>query len=282
MPDAGGIRDTQFAENLEAIADRFDSVFLDAFGVLNIGETVLPGAPERIAALRRLGKNVRVLTNAASVPKQGLVDKFRGLGFDFVESEIISSREVLLAAAKSAQDMHWGVVLPEGSDVSDLADLSFEVLREGSDTLRRVNGFLFLGSAGWCEVQQLRLCEALLLQPRPIWIGNPDIVAPREQGFTIEPGFFAHDLAEITAIAPVFFGKPYANAFDAALQTLPGRPDLDRVLMVGDSLHTDILGGAAAGVRTVLLPGFGFLAGQDYQSAINQSGIHPDFVINQI
>jgi glycerol 3-phosphatase-2 len=34
----------------------------------------------------------------------------------------------------------------------------------------------------------------------------------------------------------------------------PGVPD-ERVLMVGDTLHTDILGGNAAGFRTALIAG---------------------------
>ncbi|MCP5087430.1 MAG: HAD hydrolase-like protein [Rhodobacteraceae bacterium] len=282
MPSATESRETVFAENLEVIADQFDAVLLDAFGVLNIGETVLPGAPERIAALRRLGKNVRVLTNAASVPPIELLKKYNCLGFNFTLEEVISSRQVLLAKADKMQGVHWGVILPEGSDMSDLGGLSFECLKGDEQAYRSVDGFLFLGSAGWRDAQQSLFCAEVKRKPRPVWIGNPDIVAPREYGFTIEPGFFAHGLADSTGIIPEFFGKPFGNAFEMALRSLPGQPDLNRVLMVGDSLHTDVLGGNAAGVRTALLPGYGFLAGQDFQVAIDQANIHPDFVIRRI
>jgi ribonucleotide monophosphatase NagD (HAD superfamily) len=40
--------------------------------------------------------------------------------------------------------------------------------------------------------------------------------------------------------------------FDFALQTL-GNPAPERVLMIGDSLDHDILGGRAAGIRTLLV-----------------------------
>ncbi|MBY5990992.1 pyrimidine 5'-nucleotidase [Ferrimonas balearica] len=43
--------------------------------------------------------------------------------------------------------------------------------------------------------------------------------------------------------------KPHRDIFDHAL-TRMGRPDADSVLMVGDNLHTDILGGLNAGLDT--------------------------------
>ena len=49
--------------------------------------------------------------------------------------------------------------------------------------------------------------------------------------------------------------------------------------MVGDSLHTDILGAQAAGVASALVTDFGFLAGQDVGDAIAQTGIVPDVIL---
>lgn len=281
LPFADGPRDTCFAANLEEIADEFDTVFLDAFGVLNIGEKVLPGAPERIAFLRRHGKNIRVLTNAASVPPSALLQKYHRLGYDFTGEEVISSRQVLLAEVAKAPNRHWGVILPEGSNVSDLHGLSFERLELDKSAYDSVEGFLFLGSAGWSQEQQTLLCDTLLRNPRSVWVGNPDIVAPREYGFSVEPGSYAHALADETGVEPVFFGKPFGNAFEMALKSLPKHPALSRVLMVGDSLHTDILGGNAAGLRTALVSDYGFLAGQDLRGAIRATGIQPDFVIGR-
>jgi len=49
--------------------------------------------------------------------------------------------------------------------------------------------------------------------------------------------------------------------------------------MVGDSLHTDILGGQAAGLKTALISGFGFFAGHDVESPIRASAITPDYIL---
>ena len=51
--------------------------------------------------------------------------------------------------------------------------------------------------------------------------------------------------------------------------------------MVGDSLHTDILGARAAGVASALVAGYGFFAGQDVASAIEKAGITPDIIVER-
>ena len=55
---------------LAEAAEGFDVVLLDAYGVLNVGETPVPRAAERVAALRRAGKRVMVVSNSAGYPKR--------------------------------------------------------------------------------------------------------------------------------------------------------------------------------------------------------------------
>ena len=43
------------APDLAPLTDAYDAFFFDAFGVLNIGETAIAGAADRIVALRRAG-----------------------------------------------------------------------------------------------------------------------------------------------------------------------------------------------------------------------------------
>ena len=51
--------------------------------------------------------------------------------------------------------------------------------------------------------------------------------------------------------------------------------------MVGDSLHTDILGGQAAKLKTALVAGYGFFAGHDVDTPIEVSGIQPDYILDR-
>jgi len=93
MPDAP----TRHAD-LSALLERYEVFVLDGFGVLNVGASAIPGAAERIAAIRRAGRRVVVLTNAATYPPAIGLEKYRALGFDFSAAEIVSSRDVALAA----------------------------------------------------------------------------------------------------------------------------------------------------------------------------------------
>ena len=71
---------------------------------------------------------------------------------------------------------------------------------------------------------QRRLTETLRRKPRPLVVANPDLVAPREGGLTLEPGLYAHDLADALGLHPRWFGKPFPDAFDEARNRLPGIP----------------------------------------------------------
>ena len=48
--------------------------------------------------------------------------------------------------------------------------------------------------------------------------------------------------------------------------------------MVGDTLHTDVLGAAASGLSSVLVADHGLLAGRDPRPYIAASGIRPRYL----
>jgi len=269
------------AGSLEDIADQFDVFLLDAFGVLNIGETAIPGVSERIAALTAQGKRCLVVTNAAGYPHDRLMARYERLGYRFAPEEVVSSRSALLAALAGQPAIRWGMMASRGAGFLEGDGVDVRYLTDAPEAYAAVDGFLLLGSAEWTDDRQGLLEAALIERPRPVLVGNPDIVAPREHGFSIEPGHFAHRLADRTGVVPEFFGKPFGNIFDLAFSRLGGGLDKSRVLMVGDSLHTDILGAQTAGVASALIAGYGFFAGHDSALSIDRAGIRPDFVLDR-
>ena len=264
--------------DLDAIADRFDVFLLDAFGVLNVGESAIPGAVARIAGLQARGKRVLVVTNAAGYPHAMLMERYVRLGYRFDASDVISSRAALLHALRQEPARHWGMMATRRFGAEDLGGCNVSFLGEDHEEYDRAEGFLLLGSAEWTEARQAHLEASLRATPRPVWVGNPDIVAPRETGHSIEPGHFAHRLAKATGVAPRFFGKPFGNIYNLAFARL-GEVDKSRVVMVGDSLHTDILGAQTAGIASALITDYGFFAQGDAMAGIRASGISPDYVM---
>lgn len=273
------------APDLTALTPSHDIFLLDAFGVLNVGETAIPGAVDHVAALQNAGKHVMVVSNAAGYPKRLLMARLARLGFDFNPDQVLSSREVLLHHLRQWPPLRWGLMADPQYGLEELDGLHAAILGDDPHIYDQAEGFAFLGSGTWTDHRQRLLTDSMHRRPRPVLVGNPDIVAPREGGLSLEPGHYAHLLADQTGVTPQFFGKPYPAVFDMALTRARAvRADVTdpaRIVMVGDTLHTDILGGAAAGVQTALITGFGALLGMDVQTAITTSGITPDLILPQ-
>jgi HAD superfamily hydrolase (TIGR01459 family) len=272
---------SQEVSGLASLRDEADVFLLDAFGVLNVGESAIPGAVEAVASLAVAGKRVIVVSNAAGYCKRVMLDRYRRLGFEFREQDVVSSRDVLLAALTRLPPMRWGLMAAGSHGREGIEHLDAVFLGDDPSPYAGVEGFLLLGSGDWSEARQTRLEAALTANARPVLVGNPDLVAPRETGLSKEPGHFAHRLHDATGIAPRFFGKPFANIFDHALALVPDVPR-DRIIMVGDTLQTDILGGTAARLKTALVTGYGALVGLDPETAMERSGIRPDFLMRSV
>lgn len=270
------------AANLSDLFGRYAVFALDGYGVLNVGARPIAGAAERVAAMRAAGVRPVVLTNAATLPRAGTVAKYRALGFDFAAHEIVSSRDVAVAEMARLDPggrLRWGVAAP-GPDATAELPGRRHLLLDDAAAYDGADAILLLSSYGWTGERQDRLVDSLVRRARPVLVANPDLVAPQEVGVSLEPGFWAHDLADRTGIAPVFCGKPFGNAFAALLARLgSAAPEPHRIAMVGDTLHTDILGGRAAGFGTVLVTGHGVYAGHDAAAYVAATGIVPDVVM---
>lgn len=259
------------------IASEIDAFVFDAFGVLNVGDTLIEGADLRVDQLRARGCQIRILTNAASYERPDVIAKFKRLGVRVEDSEIVTSRD---AALQSLTDLHWGVI---AAQQDGLGDLGVRATRLGDDAsaYRNVDGFLFLSSAGWTEDRQAMLAAAMDARPRPLVIANPDLVAPRDGGFSLEPGYFGHRIADRHPGLVRFFGKPFPEVYRLVEDSLAGVP-ASRIAMCGDTLHTDIIGASAQGWRTVLVTYDGLFAGFDTNIFSTRSGLFADWRLKRI
>jgi len=274
-------------ENLYDLIDEIDVFVLDGFGVLNVGDATIQGAVERVGQLQRMGKQVLVLTNGATLPVEKTVEKYRNWGMTFESEDVISSRNALEIALQDyalqdpdlgdlGMEMHWGVLAPQHAEIDRLAPCT-SLLGDTQNEYSAVDGFIFLSSSGYTDHRQQLLHDSLAERSRPLLVGNPDLVAPREAGMSMEPGFYAHALADAGICKPEFYGKPFKQVFDLADARIADvQPH--RIAMVGDTLHTDILGGASYGWRTVLIKNHGLMKEADNELTFAQTGIRPHFI----
>jgi HAD superfamily hydrolase (TIGR01450 family) len=277
LPDFKCSNATIEIKSILEIASKVDVFVFDAFGVLNIGEKLIPGADLALKTLRDMNKQVRVLTNAASYDKSGTEKKFLDLGLYFAGEEIITSRD---AALENVTPGLWGVITAEADNLNDLKAEYIRLADTKSD-FDKVDGFLFLSTSCWNSKKQLVLQDSISKNERPVIVANADLVAPRENGFTLEPGFYGHELMDLGSSNVQFFGKPYPAVYKLLTKSLSGTPG-DKIAMCGDSLHTDILGAAALGWKTVLVTKDGLFSGFDTKSYCEESGIFPNWRLERL
>ncbi|MCF6322583.1 MAG: HAD-IIA family hydrolase [Rhizobiaceae bacterium] len=282
LPVARFANEHQSANGLVAIAAQFDVFVFDAYGVLNVGHTPIATASECVAELRALGKQVFVLTNGASYNAAANIAKFNGLGFDFTAAEIVASRVAAeRIVAEFGNEILWGAVAKADYCSDEIAQPTLKLNDDRSD-YDRVTGFLLLSMRDWTIGRQKMLEQSYENNPRPVIVANPDIVSPREDHFGLEPGYIGHRLIEKYQAEVQFHGKPFPSVFDIVEERLGGTVLPDRICMVGDTLHTDILGAAAHGWKSVLVSGHGMFKGLDVDSYIKRSAIVPDWVVETI
>jgi HAD superfamily hydrolase (TIGR01450 family) len=259
------------------IADEVDAFVFDAFGVLNVGETLIPGADERLDQLRARGCALRILTNAASYDRSGAIAKFKRLGLHLEDDEIITSREATLLHLNKG---HCGVITADSDLMSDLPTPATRLGDKAGD-YDAVDHFLFLSTADWTEKRQTVLMAAMQRNPRQVLIGNADLAAPRDDGFSVEPGYFGHLIEDAFPNHVRFFGKPFPEVYDLIDASLPAIRH-EKIAMCGDTLHTDILGAAAHGWRTVLVSQDGLFSGYDTNLFSEQAKLFADWRLARI
>ena len=271
----------QKADRLTDCLDVFDAFILDGFGVINVGMEKIEGIDKFFRCAALAGKPVVILTNAASSPSAVVAEKYLQWGLPVTAQHIVSSRDALVAALPACGHRAGLLQLDRNTQVIDGLNFSTNAY---SDLFDIAKGFVFLGSTGWDEEQQAMLEQSLLQNLRPVLIGNSDVSGPHLHHFSAEPGYWmARAMKAVPGLRPRWFGKPHRPAFQLAVDKVNQLAGVSvpnhRIAMVGDSLHTDILGGVAAGLGTILVTNYGLLRAHDAEQVCADMQIFPDWQV---
>ncbi len=272
-------------KRLRNILKDFDVLFLDAFGVINLGNDLVPGIIDTLNEAKDEGILVLIITNGATFCSEKKINQFCNLGLDFSYDEIISSRDV----TERFLSLHHrpskiGVLGNKDKDI-EIQNSNTINLEKNIDDFENVDSFIFLGTSSWDTDYQEILKESLLSNPRPFFVSNPDIVAPHNNFFSLEPAYFSLKLINDGINLPIWFGKPFPTIFEMAIEKIymnAGKViDLSRVGMVGDTLHTDILGANSNGIKSILMTNYGLLRDSNIPSLIKKTNIIPDYIVER-
>ncbi len=264
---------------LAEIMTQFDLILLDSYGVLCRGSSAIAGAPEAIQLLRQNNIPFCVVSNDTLTNRTVAAAKYQPRGFDFTNDEVVTSLDITeqYLTTLTHRD-NIGVIAPLEHPSNPLLDGIVRLNGCNGEIPGGVDTLLFLTGAGWTNKMQENLVNSANGRQFQLLLGNPDIGAPHDDHITATPGYFLVDLVEQTAqkARPVLFGKPDRSIFQAAIAPYQ-ITNPSRVLMVGDTLYTDILGGNAMGFQTLLLQ-CGIYQHENVDNIIAHSGISPTYI----
>ena len=247
---------------IDELIERYSALLFDAYGVLSYTVGALPGAVELIDRLNGMGKPYYVLTNDSSALPKNRAARYRKVGLNVEPERIITSGSLLTGyfAAQGLCGARCVVLGTEdsaeyvrlaGGDVVSAAD-GFDVAVVGDQS-----GFPFVPGVDAVLSALFRMIDAGDA-PRLV-LPNPDLVYPNDVGFGMASGSVA--LIIEAALRQRYprrggleferLGKPNGAIFAEALR-LTGTRDM---VMLGDTLETDIRGANAFGIDSALVAG---------------------------
>ena len=277
-------------KKIDKIKDLFDVFLFDMYGVLWDGKNVKQEFLDTAKELREMGKVVKILSNSSDQvddyvkkwSEQGII---KGMHYD----EMVTSGTVARDIFSKQEKLKF---FQMGWPNKELFDrLHFEEMSAPDDA-----DFVYIGApinidyekkdwTGNFDVEKYKgELHKYKDMGKTLICCNPDLRAfsSKYEEPIIVDGSIAQYYQEIGGeVEPL--GKPYPEVYDYALRDYEG--DDERVLMIGDTLETDILGAISYGIKSMLVEGGittynmrkeGF---DDIMEYIEELDIVPDYII---
>ena len=250
---------------------------------------LISGVPNIIEEIRTLEKPLRILTNDASRSARRQVEKFERQGLSGIQKEeIITSGMMAKMFLKNKITSGKVAYLGTTQAAAYIIEANLEPIPVGqvnNDNIDEITAIVFLDDEGFDWNFDINATVNLLRKRNiPAIVANSDKIYPvAKNDVSIATGGIAQLVESILGREFIHFGKPDSQMFMHAFEQLQkvGKFQRKEILMVGDTLHTDILGGNKFGIDTLLVLS-GNTRKENYQTLIQASGVIPDFVADSL
>lgn len=244
----------KFTAGISALQDRYDAFITDIWGVLHNGSTTYDGVIDCLRTLRSRGKEVLLLSNSGRRAKIVSVDLVDFGVMPELYTHLVTSGELTHLRFSGARDRRLrnlgtcyylfgserygltkGLGLTKTEEVSD-AEFILTIGVEGnpSTTVKYEERLRYFAQKGLTMV-----------------CANPDTLVNRNGVLGIGPGALAVYYEKLGGRV-IYFGKPYEDIYHFSLDKLSGIA-ARRILVIGDSVTTDIAGANRCGLDSLLV-----------------------------
>ena len=269
----------------KSVVKKYDVVFFDAFGVLKNSSGLIEGINNTFSYLKENDVDFYILTNDASRGPRELAESYVSKGLSVInEHKIISSgmlaREYLRYKVKKGTVAYLGT---ENSAhyIEELGLKTISIANVDINDVSGISALVFLDDEGFDWNHDINKIVNLLRKRNiPVVVANTDMSYPVSGSeVAIAIGSIANMVEKILGRTFIRFGKPDPQMFNFAYEhiTVDKHIPRNKILMVGDTLATDIIGGNKFGIDTVLVLTGNTIA-ENVKARIKSSGIIPDYI----
>ena len=239
-------------KNITSIMNDYDVFLFDLWGVIVEGEELYPGVVDTVNMVIEQ-KKVFFVTNAPR-PTMVSYDRIKGWGVNVLPEMVITSgqiaRELINDSARGLgiekpivyhlgkdrnSDIMRDLKCEETNDIANANIMMLTLTRDEGEDLTEFDDILARAAAQ----KIITLCA------------NPDTIIPKGSSKVYCPGFFAEKMLQHGGRV-IYTGKPKIEMYNKVLKAVP---DIlpSRILMIGDTYETDILGAKGAGIHSALV-----------------------------
>ncbi|NRB11300.1 MAG: TIGR01459 family HAD-type hydrolase [Rickettsiaceae bacterium] len=241
-------------KTLSKVCNDYDLFLFDLWGVIVEGAEIYPNSVALINSLIKKQRKVYFVSNA---PRPGFntAKKLKNWGIvDVKEQDVFTSGNITrkyLQESKERFNIDKPIIYHMGADRNDdiLQNTNYELTtdldkanivlmslyRDGHENRTEFDELL----AGIAKRKIITICA------------NPDTTIPLQGSMRYCAGYFANKVEKQGGIV-IYTGKPHLQIYEEVLATVPNIAK-DRILMIGDTFETDILGASNSGIHSALV-----------------------------
>ncbi len=241
---------------------------IDMDGVLYRGAQMIPGAERFVRALRAADVPFLFLTNNSQRTRRDVATKLRRLGIDAGEEHVFTCAMATARFLARQKPNGTAYVIGEGGLLTALHNNGYAIVDRDPD-------YVVVGEGRTFTFEGIEAALNMILGGAKLVATNMDPNCPTQHGVRPGCGAVVAMLEAAGGVRAFSVGKPSPVMLRGARKEL-GLSSAQTVV-IGDTMETDILGGAQLGYKTILV-----LSGSTRRDDLGRYAYRPDLVVDSI
>lgn len=241
---------------------------IDMDGVICKGSHLLPGADRFIEGLLAADVPFLFLTNNSQRTRRDVATRLQRLGVDVGESHVFTCAMATARFLARQKPGGTAFVIGEGGLLTALHNNGYAVVDRDPD-------YVVVGEGRTLTFEIMETALNMIRGGSKLVATNLDPNCPTPEGSRPGCGALVALLESASGQKAFSVGKPSPVMFRSACAELGLEPD--QVVLIGDTMETDILGAVQLGCRSVLV-----LSGSTSRADLARYAYRPDKVVSSI